>query len=119
MEKPPASMVLENLNIPHRVFHHEKPLNSFEQAAEERNQKPEQIVRSILFQIRAEEFVMVLVAGREQFVALVPFIRRYLGLALRLAVEKPRRKHGDGMLNLRDGNETRLFDVQFGGVTIV
>jgi Cys-tRNA(Pro) deacylase len=39
---------------------------SFEQAATERNQRPEQIVRSILFQIRPEEFVMVLVAGREQ-----------------------------------------------------
>ena len=39
---------------------------SFEQAAAERNQRPEQIVRSILFQIRPGEFVMVLVAGREQ-----------------------------------------------------
>jgi Cys-tRNA(Pro) deacylase len=66
MEKPPASMALEKLNIPHQVFKHEKPLHSFEQAAAERNQRPEQIVRSILFQIRPEEFVMVLVAGREQ-----------------------------------------------------
>jgi Cys-tRNA(Pro) deacylase len=66
MEKPPASMVLEKLNIPHRVFQHEQPLLSFEQAAAERNQRPEQIVRSILFQIRPEEFLMVLVAGREQ-----------------------------------------------------
>lgn len=65
-EQPPASIVLERLNIPHRVFRHEKPLLSFEQAAEEREQKPEQIVRSILFQIRSGEFVMVLVAGREQ-----------------------------------------------------
>ena len=39
---------------------------SFEQAAEERNQRPEQIVRSILFQVRPEEFLMVLVAGRDQ-----------------------------------------------------
>ena len=66
MEKPPASIALEKLNIPHQVFRHEKPLMSFEQAAEERKQRPEQIVRSILFQIRPEEFVMVLVAGREQ-----------------------------------------------------
>jgi Cys-tRNA(Pro) deacylase len=66
MEKPPASMALEKLNIPHRVFQHEQPLLSFEQAAAERNQRPEQIVRSILFQIRPEEFLMVLVAGREQ-----------------------------------------------------
>lgn len=66
MEKPPASIALEKLNIPHRVFHHEGPLMSFEQAAAERKQRPEQIVRSILFQIRPYEFVMVLVAGREQ-----------------------------------------------------
>lgn len=66
MEKPPASIALEKLDIPHRVFHHEGPLMSFEQAAAERKQRPEQIVRSILFQIRPEEFVMVLVAGREQ-----------------------------------------------------
>jgi Cys-tRNA(Pro)/Cys-tRNA(Cys) deacylase len=65
-EKPPASIALDQLNIPHRVFHHEKPLLSFEQAAAERNQRPEQIVRSILFQIRPDEFIMVLVAGREQ-----------------------------------------------------
>ena len=66
MEKPPASIALEKLNIPHRVFQHDKPLKSFEQAAAERNQRPEQIVRSILFQTRPGEFVMVLVAGREQ-----------------------------------------------------
>jgi Cys-tRNA(Pro) deacylase len=66
MEKPPASIALENLNIPHQVFRHEKSLMSFEQAAAERKQRPEQIVRSILFQIRPGEFVMVLVAGPEQ-----------------------------------------------------
>jgi Cys-tRNA(Pro)/Cys-tRNA(Cys) deacylase len=66
MEKPPASIALDEQNIAHQVFKHEKPLLSFEQAAAERNQRPEQIVRSILFQIRPEEFVMVLVAGRAQ-----------------------------------------------------
>ena len=66
MEQPPASIALEKLNIPHQVFRHEKPLTSFEQAAAERNQRPEQIVRSILFQVRPGEFVMVLVAGQQQ-----------------------------------------------------
>ena len=66
VNKPPASIALEKLNIPHRVFQHTTPVNSFEQAARDRNQKPEQIVRSILFQIRPEEFVMVLVAGPDQ-----------------------------------------------------
>ena len=65
-ELPPASIALEKLNIPHQVFRHETPVLSFEQAAADRNQRPEQIVRSLLFQIRPEEFLMVLVAGREQ-----------------------------------------------------
>ena len=64
--KPAASLILDQLGIPHRVFLHEKPVASFEQAASDRNQRPEQIVRSILFQVRDGEFVMVLMAGRAQ-----------------------------------------------------
>jgi len=64
--KPPASIALENLGIPHRVFLHPGPVASFEQAASERGQRAEQVVRSILFQVRSAEFVMVLMAGREQ-----------------------------------------------------
>lgn len=66
MDKPPASIALDQLGIPHRVFRHEKPVTSFEEAASARNQRPEQIVRSILFQVRPGEFVMVLMAGRDQ-----------------------------------------------------
>lgn len=65
-EQPPASLALTQLGIPHRVFLHEGPVTSFEQAASDRNQRPEQIVRSILFQVRDREFVMVLMAGRDQ-----------------------------------------------------
>ena len=65
-EQPPASIALKKLNIPHRVFVHKSPVTSFEQAASDRKQRPEQIVRSILFQIRPEEFWMVLMAGRDQ-----------------------------------------------------
>jgi len=65
-EKPPASTVLETLGIPHRIFRHGTPVDSFERAASDRNQRPEQVVRSILFQVRPEEFLMVLMAGREQ-----------------------------------------------------
>ena len=64
--KPPASLALDALGIEHRVFLHEKPVSSFEQAAFDRNQRPEQIVRSILFQIRPGEFLMVLMAGPAQ-----------------------------------------------------
>ena len=64
--QPPASLALSRCGIPHRVFRHEMPVTSFEQAASDRNQRPEQIVRSILFQVRPEEFVLVLMAGPEQ-----------------------------------------------------
>ena len=64
--KPPASLALDSLGIEHRVFLHERPVSSFEQAASDRNQRPEQIVRSILFQIRPDEYLMVLVAGPDQ-----------------------------------------------------
>ena len=66
MDKPPASIALEKLNIPHQVFEHKTPVMSFEQAASDRNQRPAQIVRSILFQVRPDEFLMVLMAGRDQ-----------------------------------------------------
>jgi len=66
MDKPPASLALDALGIEHRVFTHEKPVSSFEQAASDRDQRPEQVVRSILFQIRPEEFLMVLMAGPAQ-----------------------------------------------------
>ena len=64
--QPPASLALDQLGIPHRVFRHEGPVSSFEQAAADRNQRPEQVVRSILFQIREGEYVMVLMAGPDQ-----------------------------------------------------
>jgi Cys-tRNA(Pro)/Cys-tRNA(Cys) deacylase len=86
-DQPPASIALEKLNIPHQVFKHETPVTSFEQAASDRNQRPEQIVRSILFQIRPEEFLMVLVAGPAQ----VDWkkLRQYVGRSrVRMATEE-------------------------------
>ncbi|HKJ39877.1 MAG TPA: YbaK/EbsC family protein, partial [Anaerolineales bacterium] len=66
IDKPPASIALDSLGIPHRLFRHERPVSSFEEAASARGQRPEQIVRSILFQVRPGEFVMVLMAGPDQ-----------------------------------------------------
>lgn len=64
--QPPASLALDAMGIEHRVFIHERPVTSFEEAASHRNQRPGQIVRSILFNIRPEEYLMVLVAGPDQ-----------------------------------------------------
>lgn len=66
METPPISLALEKLNIPHRVFRHETPVDSLEKAASDRGQRPSQIVRTILFRVSEEEFALVLVAGPGQ-----------------------------------------------------
>ncbi|RJP48240.1 MAG: hypothetical protein C4586_09470 [Anaerolineaceae bacterium] len=65
-EKPPVSIALEKLGVPHSVFRHENQVISFEQAASERGQLPSQVVRSILFRIAQDEFIMALVAGPDQ-----------------------------------------------------
>src|SRR5574340_499742 len=65
-EQPPVSLALEKLGIPHRVFRHSGQVTSLEQAARERGQRPEQVVRSILFRLGEGEYLMALVAGPAQ-----------------------------------------------------
>jgi len=65
-EAPPVSLALTRLGIPHMVFQHPGPLRSLEQAAQERGQRPEQVVRSILFRVSQGDYRMVLVAGPGQ-----------------------------------------------------
>ncbi len=78
MDNPtPVSRALTQINIPHRAFCHPGPIRSLEQAAAERGQQPEQIIRSILFRLAADSFVMVLMAGPQQIDWKA--LRRYLG----------------------------------------
>jgi Cys-tRNA(Pro)/Cys-tRNA(Cys) deacylase len=72
----PVSEVFDAAEIPYRQFKHPGPIHSLEQAAQERGQRPEQVVRSILFRLGVGEFVMVLMAGPVQ--VSWPALRRYL-----------------------------------------
>jgi len=74
---PPVSLALTALNIPHRIFEHPGPVQSLEQAAQERGQTPDQVVRSIVFRVAKDEFIMALVTGERQVAW--PTLRRYLG----------------------------------------
>lgn len=76
-EQPPVSNALEKLKVPHRVFTHPGPVHSLEQAARERGQRPEQVLRSILFRTGEDEYLMALVAGPEQISWKA--LRSYLG----------------------------------------
>ncbi len=77
MDIPPISIALEELRVPHKIFRHETPVTSFEQAASDRGQRASQIVRSILFRVSEDEFVMVLVAGPAQVSWKI--LRKHLG----------------------------------------
>lgn len=68
METPPVSIALEQLGVPHTIFRHDdaRPVHSLEQAASDRGQRASQVVRSILFRIAEDEFIMALVAGPAQ-----------------------------------------------------
>ena len=49
-----------------QIFQHPAPVLSIDQAARERGQQPGQVVRSILFRLPDEIFLMVLIAGPRQ-----------------------------------------------------
>ena len=74
---PPVARALSNLNIPYRIFQHVGPVKSLEQAARERGQALDQVVRSLLFRIGEGNFVMVLMPGPHQVAW--PALRAYLG----------------------------------------
>ncbi len=76
MNATPAIQYLETRGVPFRVFQHPGPIHSLEQAASERGEQPEQVVRSIVFRLGEGEFIMVLMPGPGQ----VPWkaLRRYL-----------------------------------------
>lgn len=65
-EQPPVSQALTALHIPHQVFTHPGPVTTLEQAAAERGQQPDQVVRSLLFRLGEGDFAMVLMAGPAQ-----------------------------------------------------
>jgi Cys-tRNA(Pro) deacylase len=59
----PVGRALAVRGVAVREFRHAGPVTSLAQAAEERGQRPSQVVRSILFRLAADEYAMVLVAG--------------------------------------------------------
>jgi Cys-tRNA(Pro) deacylase len=62
----PGTRFLDEKHISYRLFQHGGPVHSLEQAALERGERPEQVVRSILFRLSSEEFFLVLIAGPRQ-----------------------------------------------------
>lgn len=75
----PATQWLDHLSIPYRVFTHTHLPATLEDAARDRGQQPNQIIRSILFRLPGHVFVMVLIAGPGQISW--KHLRAYLGVS--------------------------------------
>ena len=76
-DSTPVTRALATLHVPYRLFRHPGPVHSLEQAARERGQSPDQVVRSIVFRVAEGEYVLALIAGDRQ--VSWPALRRYLG----------------------------------------
>ncbi|MBI4730643.1 MAG: YbaK/EbsC family protein, partial [Chloroflexi bacterium] len=74
-----ATLALDLLAVPYRIFEHTQPPTSLEDAARQRGQEPGQVIRSILFRHEKECFVMVLMAGPGQISW--KRVRGYLGMS--------------------------------------
>ena len=72
---PPTD--LDQQQIPYRLFRHAGRVESLEQAAAERGERPEQVVRTIVFRLGEGEFALALMAGPRQ--VSWPALRRTLG----------------------------------------
>ncbi len=83
---PPVARALTAQGIPFLVFRHTAPIRSVVQAAAERGQDPMQVVRSIVFRLGKDEFIMVLAAGPGQLAW--PAIRAHVGRS-RMTMAKP------------------------------
>jgi len=83
----PVTRILTERRVPFRLFRHRQAPRSLEQAAQERGQRPEQVVRSLLFRLGEGEYLMVLAAGERQ--VSWPALRRQMGRSrLTLASEE-------------------------------
>jgi Cys-tRNA(Pro) deacylase len=77
-QETPVTRRLSDLGIPHTLHIHNKPLRSLEQAASERGLEHEQIVRSLLFRLEDQQYILVLVAGPGK--VSWPKLRKILGV---------------------------------------
>jgi Uncharacterized conserved protein len=83
----PATHSLDLLGIPYRLFEHAQPPASLEEAARQRGQEPDQVIRSILFKCHGQDFFLALMAGPGQISWRK--LRKHLGVSrISMASEK-------------------------------
>ncbi|MFN2148209.1 MAG: aminoacyl-tRNA deacylase [Anaerolineales bacterium] len=61
-----VTRALDSAGIPYTLHVHSQPVHSLEQAASERGLAPEQIVRSLLFRLENQQYLLALIPGPSQ-----------------------------------------------------
>jgi Cys-tRNA(Pro) deacylase len=62
----PVTQVLDAAGVEFTLHVHDHPVRSLEQAAAERGLRPEQIVRTLVFRLEGETFLLVLAPGPQK-----------------------------------------------------
>ena len=62
-QKTPVTNCLEAKKLPYTLFLHKGPIKSLEEAAADRGQTPDQIIRTIVFRCKKDQFIIVLMPG--------------------------------------------------------
>ncbi len=75
----PVTHVLDHLGIPYQIHIHKHPPKSIEIAARERGLDPCQIIRSLLFRMEGDQYVLVLIAAGSR--VRWSKLRRYLNIS--------------------------------------
>lgn len=91
---PPVSLALSAQNAPHRVFQHEIPFKTMAEAAKVRGQDVSQLIRSILFRVGQDDFILVMIAGPSQISWSA--LRAHLGQSRMTMASKPEVKSVTG-----------------------
>lgn len=86
MRASPVARLLEQAGVGHVLHVHETPVRSLEEAARQRGLDPRQIVRSLVFRLEGDEFILLLAPGPGK--VSWPKLRRYLGVS-RLTTADP------------------------------
>lgn len=86
----PAIRHLRDAGVVFSIFIHSGPISSLEQAALERGQTPDQVIRSILFRLTQDDYAMAIMPGPQQIswkILRTHFKQRRLTLANELEVK--------------------------------
>lgn len=79
MSQSPVSQILTQAGVPHTLHLHATPIRSLEDAARERGLDPRQIIRSLIFRLDGDEFILLLAPGPGK--VSWPKLRRHLGVS--------------------------------------